>query len=299
MDRVFVCRRSEAQKGCGDGRARSHSLPGRHARERELDVGCHRVQPAGWHHAGFATGGTPESLVRVRPGETAVRTAAAARRADAPVHTGYGRRGDISDKATIVAQSLKSGSRQTLVQVGSSARFIRTGHLVYLVNGVLFAVPFNPVSLRVTANPVPVVEGVTRGAASVAEYAVSESGSLVYAPGPASASSRLSRLVTIDDRGSVGVLNPVARRVRMAADCAGRQTDRVRRRRREDRQYLDLRSRRPQCGPTSHVRRQQPFSGLVCRRAVCRVSIRSRRRPGGLPAAGRRQRRRGGTADHA
>ena len=115
---------------------------------------------------------------------------------------------DIWDKATIVAQSLKSGSRQTLVQGGSSARFIPTGHLVYLVNGVLFAVPFDPASVRVTGSPVPVVEGVTRGAASVAEYAVSESGSLVYVPGPASASSRLSRLVTIDDKGSVGVLNP-------------------------------------------------------------------------------------------
>jgi eukaryotic-like serine/threonine-protein kinase len=161
-------------------------------------AGIMRVSPAG---------GTPEPLVRAKPGE-AVYGPQLLPDGQTLLFTLVAGGGDISDKATIVAQSLKSGSRQTLVQVGSSARFIPTGHLVYLVNGVLFAVPFNPVSVRVTGSPVPVVEGVTRGAASMAEYAVSESGSLAYVPGPASASSRLSRLVTIDDKGSLGVLNP-------------------------------------------------------------------------------------------
>jgi serine/threonine-protein kinase len=163
-------------------------------------------QPAGIMRV-LPAGGTPEPLVRVRPGE-AVYGPQLLPDGQTLLFTLVAGGGDISDKATIVAQSLKSGSRQTLVQVGSSARFIPTGHLVYMVNGVLFAVPFNPASVRVTGSPVPVVEGVTRGAASVAEYAVSESGSLAYLPGPASASSRLSRLVTIDDKGSVGVLNP-------------------------------------------------------------------------------------------
>jgi len=161
-------------------------------------AGIMRVSPAG---------GTPEPLVRVRPGE-AVYGPQLLPDGQTLLFTLVAGGGDISDKAAIVAQSLKSGSRQTLVQVGSSARFIPTGHLVYLVNGVLFAVPFNPASVRVTGSPVPVVEGVTRGAASMAEYAVSEAGSLVYVPGPASASSRLSRLVTIDDKGTLGVLNP-------------------------------------------------------------------------------------------
>ena len=162
-------------------------------------AGVMRVSPGG---------GTPEPLVRVRPGEAVYGPQLLPDGQTLLFTLVAGGGVDISDKATIVAQSLKSGSRQTLVQGGSSARFLPTGHLVYLVNGVLFAVPFNPVSVRVTGSQVPVVEGVSRGAMSVAEYALSESGSLVYVPGPASASSRLSRLVTIDDKGSVGVLNP-------------------------------------------------------------------------------------------
>ena len=164
-------------------------------------AGIMRVSPDG-RHAGVSSSASGPAKRRTRPqllpdGQTLLFTLAA------------GGGADISDKATIVAQSLKSGSRQTLVQGGSSARFVPTGHLVYLVNGVLFAVPFNPVSVRVTGNPVPVVEGVIpRCGCQWREYAVSESGSLVYVPGPASASSRLSRLVTIDDKGSVGVLNP-------------------------------------------------------------------------------------------
>ena len=93
------------------------------------------------------------------------------------------------DTARIVVQSLAGGERKTLVEGGSDARYVPTGHIVYALQGTLFAVPFDLATLTVTGDPVPVIEGVRRATASVsgtAHYAFSNSGALVYMPGPTS-----------------------------------------------------------------------------------------------------------------
>jgi serine/threonine-protein kinase len=69
---------------------------------------------------------------------------------------------DAWDKAQIVVQSLKSSERKTLVSGGSDGRYLPTGHLVYALGGVLFAVPFDLPRLAVTGGPVSIVEGVKR-----------------------------------------------------------------------------------------------------------------------------------------
>jgi eukaryotic-like serine/threonine-protein kinase len=51
---------------------------------------------------------------------------------------------DTWDAAQIVAQSLKSSERKTLVSGGSAGLYLPTGHIVYALGGVLFAVPFVP-----------------------------------------------------------------------------------------------------------------------------------------------------------
>ena len=87
----------------------------------------------------------------------------------------------------IMVQSLKSGERKELLQ-GDTARYLSTGHLVYAVGNNLLAVPFDPDKLEVTGGPIPMVEGVFRiGGAS--QYAVSDSGTLVYMPGAITAAS--------------------------------------------------------------------------------------------------------------
>ena len=93
------------------------------------------------------------------------------------------------DHARVIAQSLQTGERKTLIDGGADGRYVPTGHLVYALGGTLFAVPFNLAKLEVTAGPVPIVEGVRRTAAAsvgTAQFTFSNSGSLAYLPGPIS-----------------------------------------------------------------------------------------------------------------
>jgi serine/threonine protein kinase len=98
----------------------------------------------------------------------------------------------------IAVQSLRSGTRKELF-AGRSARYLNTGHLVYVQGGDLFAVPFDANSLKVTGGSVPMVQGV---AGIVARYAVSSSGALVYvqSAGGSSGESK-SILVWVDRNG--------------------------------------------------------------------------------------------------
>ena len=112
------------------------------------------------------------------------------------------------DKAQIVLHALTSGTRKTLINGGSDARYLSSGHIVYAVGGVLFAAPFDLQREEVTGAPVPVVEGVQRGAfagieSGIAQFNVSDSGSLVYAPTPAQVVSARRNLVIIDRKGNI------------------------------------------------------------------------------------------------
>ena len=91
------------------------------------------------------------------------------------------------DEAQIVAQSVTTGERTVLIPGGRDGRYVPTGHLVYGLNNVLFAVPFDVGSRQVTGGPVPLVEGVRDGRAGTgaAQFSVSTTGSLVYVPGSA------------------------------------------------------------------------------------------------------------------
>jgi hypothetical protein len=64
---------------------------------------------------------------------------------------------------------------------------------VYALGGTLFAVPLNVRRLEVTGGPTPVVEGVRRAdnATGTAHFSSSNSGSMIFVPGPAGVSRRL------------------------------------------------------------------------------------------------------------
>jgi eukaryotic-like serine/threonine-protein kinase len=115
---------------------------------------------------------------------------------------------DAWDKAEIVAHSLKSGTRRTLVQGGSAARYVSTGHLVYALGGVLLALPFDLARLEARGVPVPVIEGVARSPSGSAQLSVSDTGSVVYLPGVASISTvrATANLASLDEKGTLELL---------------------------------------------------------------------------------------------
>ena len=152
-----------------------------------------------------ANGGQPEVLVSVKDGEVMYGPQVLPGGEWLLFTLATSATADGWDKAQIVVQSLTSSERRTLVSGGSDGRYLPTGHLVYALGGVLFAVPFDLPRLAVTGGPVPVVEGVKRspGATGTAHFSVSGTGSLVFVPGPASTSSALSDLALVDRNGAV------------------------------------------------------------------------------------------------
>ena len=99
-------------------------------------------------------------------------------------------------------QAPGTGVRKTLIEGGSHARYVPTGHLAYISGGTVFAVPFDLRSLTVTGGAVPVIEGVSRvmAALGAAHFAFSSSGSVAFVPG---GSATQHQLVVFDRSGAV------------------------------------------------------------------------------------------------
>ena len=74
----------------------------------------------------------------------------------------------------IAVFSLDSGEQKVLVQGGSNPRYSSTGHLVYAVDGSLWAVRFDVDRLEIIGDPVTVVEGVLTKASGSADFSFSE-----------------------------------------------------------------------------------------------------------------------------
>ena len=153
------------------------------------------------------TGGNPEPLVSLESAEVA----------DGPQVLPDGQTllftvnpGALSpeswDQAAVVVQSLKTGDRKTLVSGGADGRYLPTGHLVYALGGTLIARAFDFRRLQDIGPPVPVLEGVRRvtgGASGAALASYSNTGSLVYVPGPAGSAAAQFDVALSDRTGSI------------------------------------------------------------------------------------------------
>jgi serine/threonine-protein kinase len=91
---------------------------------------------------------------------------------------------NVYEDAEIVVYSMASGQRKTLQRGGFYARYLPSGHVVYMHEGTLFAVPFDLKQLKVTGQPAPVLEGLiaTPGIGG-AQFSFSDTGNLVYVAG--------------------------------------------------------------------------------------------------------------------
>jgi serine/threonine-protein kinase len=110
---------------------------------------------------------------------------------------------DGRESPRIAVLDLRSGKWRVLVEGGSGAEYVDTGHLLYVSGNTLHAVPFDLDRLELTGNAVPLLEDVAVGRAGrgAPQYAISPTGTLVYARASA-AQSPLASLVWVDRGGA-------------------------------------------------------------------------------------------------
>jgi serine/threonine-protein kinase len=90
----------------------------------------------------------------------------------------------IPDGVSIMAQSLKTGERKTLVADGYYGRYVPSGHLVYMRQGILYGAPMDTRRLELTGPPAPVVDGMASDfVQGSAQMDVARNGTLVYVKG--------------------------------------------------------------------------------------------------------------------
>lgn len=90
-------------------------------------------------------------------------------------------------RASVALLDLATREWRVLVVGGSNPRYAASGHIVYGHLGTLMAISLDAQRLEATRNPVPVQEGIVTKNGGVANFGVSETGTLVYAPGGAAA----------------------------------------------------------------------------------------------------------------
>jgi hypothetical protein len=128
-----------------------------------------------------ASGGTPIELTRLSGDESTHRWPQATPGGKQIVFTIGFKSAPSFDEADVAVQNVDGGDIRRLLK-GTFARYVNTGHLVYLRAGSLMAVSVSR-SLAPTGPPLTAVENVgARPFSGTGWYAVGESGTLVYAP---------------------------------------------------------------------------------------------------------------------
>jgi serine/threonine-protein kinase len=98
-------------------------------------------------------------------------------------------------EAEIIAQSLGSGERVTVLKGGTNARYLTSGHIAYAHDRAIWITAFDARSRSINGAPVRALDGISTSVDGAAQFAVSRDGASVYLPSvPWSA----RRLVVVD-----------------------------------------------------------------------------------------------------
>jgi len=110
-----------------------------------------------------------------------------------------------SDEGVIESVSIATGERKVLHRGGAYARWVPSGHLVYLRENTLFAMPFDVRRMEATGSPAPIVQGVTANSGNGgSQYSFSQNGTLAYVSGDIGVPEY--PVMLMDRRGSVSTL---------------------------------------------------------------------------------------------
>ncbi|HLF98495.1 MAG TPA: protein kinase [Methylococcaceae bacterium] len=132
-----------------------------------------------------SAGGSPQPLTTLdkQAGEITQRWPQVLPGSKAVLFTSDTGQGNYED-AEIVVYSVDSRQRKTVQRGGYYARYLLSGHVVYLHEGTLFALPFDLQRLEVTGQPAPILEGVlTTPGTGGAQFSFSNTGNVVYVAG--------------------------------------------------------------------------------------------------------------------
>jgi serine/threonine protein kinase len=160
------------------------------------------AQPSGVMRVS-ADGGEPELIVKVGPNERIASpqyiddrgTMLFSLTTEPLLSAGW-------EKGQVIVQN-PDGTRQVIATGASDARYLSSGHIVFVAGSTLMAVPFDAATRRMRGSPVPVVEGVARGASQrfAGHYAVSASGALAYVPALSAQAVAQRTLALVDMNG--------------------------------------------------------------------------------------------------
>jgi len=142
------------------------------------------LQPLAWI---AAAGGAPQPLTKLGPGEVSHRWPQVLPDGSAVLFTAA-RSAASWENASIDVISMRTGQAKILLRGGYYGRYLPNGYLVYVHQGTLFGVKFDPVRLEVTGGPVPLLDDVAANSAiGGGQFDFSETGTFVYAAGKSSA----------------------------------------------------------------------------------------------------------------
>ncbi len=155
-----------------------------------------------------AEGGKPETLTKPdrKQGEYAHRLPFCLPDGKSVVFTIMRNMND--NKPSLALLRLDSREWRVLLEDAADARYVSTGHLIFLRKGTLMAVRFDPATPDVIGQPVPliknVIQGFSKGAikhTGAGQFGISETGSLIYASGGVAPPSKNS-LMWVDQEGN-------------------------------------------------------------------------------------------------
>jgi eukaryotic-like serine/threonine-protein kinase len=137
-----------------------------------------------------ASGGSPEAIVKKGASEHALKLPHVLPGGKAVLFTRQSTAFRWDD-AQVIVRSLVTGDQNVLLTDAADARYLQTGHIVFMRRGKLMAVPFDLERLAVTGGAVAIVDDVMQAAnmgnstidTGAGQFAISTNGTLVYATG--------------------------------------------------------------------------------------------------------------------
>jgi serine/threonine-protein kinase len=126
-----------------------------------------------------------------------------------------------ADAARVAVLDLITGKQTVILQGGSHAHYIPTGHLIYANAGTVFAVPFDLSRLSTIGTPVPVLHEVLTAATGFVDLSIASDGTLAYVFGRPT-NSITNSIIWVDRAGNPESIRSIEpgeyRNVRLSPD---------------------------------------------------------------------------------